>query len=1035
MDESLYSRQLYVLGHETMRKMADSNILIVGLGGLGVEIAKNVILTGVKSVTIHDNTICSIPDLSSQFYLKSEDVGQRSRAAASLDRLAELNQYVKVNLHEGPLTQDELFQFTVAVFTDQRSFKEVIALNNMCRAASCKFILAEQRGLYGFTFVDCGPEHLVTDTNGEQPTSNLIASIEPGHPTKITVDESSRLDLDETTDFITLTEVAGDGQMSSLNELPPQKIKITGPYTLELPELDTTGFGNHRVGSGYVNQVKPNLKMAFLPLNESLTSPKFMITDFAKMDTVQLHLLMQTTYQYAEEHEGRLPVSSEMDDFVKTANQINQGLPEKSTAQVEEINETLIRALARLSTGTLQPLAAAIGGLVSQEVLKACSSKFTPIYQWCYIDVRELLTSGKPGNFEAAPSDLELAPVGDRYDGLRATLGHSFVKKLHQSSTFLVGAGAVGCEIIKNMTMIGIASGDSTEQGILHVTDMDSIETSNLSRQFLYRNRDVEKPKSDTAAAAVQVFNPETRIKSYQMRVGPETEETFNDAFFNSLDFVANALDNIQARLYMDSQCVYYKLPLLESGTLGLKGNTQIVVPEVTESYGSSRDPPEKSIPQCLLHHFPNRIEHTIQWARDQFDGDFTLTPTQVNTFLDDPQAFIENLRNQPGRNKIEQLEAIRNALVNQRPSSFDDCIAWARHQLESNFNHKIQQLLFNFPLDQVTSAGTPFWSGPKRPPTPFSFRDPEVRELATDFVLAAAMLRAEAYQLDRPENNAGLRSYVTKIADQVVIPKFEPQQGVKIKEKDDDNPESEDPVIDEDLETEEFETLIKSLIPQYANAPRMAPIEFEKDDPTNWHLDFVTACSNLRASNYKIALADMHKTKLIAGKIIPAMITTTALVSGLICIEMLKVLTHKQNQRNLEHYRNTFCNLALPFLAASEPIAPAKTEVRENWTWTLWDEIEVQAPMTIRQLIAYFSKKYQLEVSMISSGVSMIYSFFMNKEKLTTRMDRELSEVIAEVTKTPLPVNKDHLVLELVCTREEDDEDVDIPPVKYKFK
>ena len=71
-------------------------------------------------------------------------------------------------------------------------------------------------------------------------------------------------------------------------------------------------------------------------------------------------------------------------------------------------------------------------------------------------------------------------------------------------------------------------------------------------------------------------------------------------------------------------RCVYYRKPLLESGTLGTKGNTQVVLPNVTESYSSSRDPPEKSIPICTLKNFPNAIEHTLQWARDQFEGMYT---------------------------------------------------------------------------------------------------------------------------------------------------------------------------------------------------------------------------------------------------------------------------------------------------------------------------------------------------------------------------------------------------------------------------
>ena len=82
---------------------------------------------------------------------------------------------------------------------------------------------------------------------------------------------------------------------------------------------------------------------------------------------------------------------------------------------------------------------------------------------------------------------------------------------------------------------------------------------------------------------------------------------------------VCTALDNVDARLYVDSKCLFHHKPLLESGTLGTKGNTQVVVPRLTEHYGATRDPPEKSIPVCTLKNFPNKIEHTLQWARDWF--------------------------------------------------------------------------------------------------------------------------------------------------------------------------------------------------------------------------------------------------------------------------------------------------------------------------------------------------------------------------------------------------------------------------------
>ena len=166
--------------------------------------------------------------------------------------------------------------------------------------------------------------------------------------------------------------------------------------------------------------------------------------------------------------------------------------------------------------------------------------------------------------------------------------GETLQKELQKSRVFLVGAGAIGCEMLKNLALMGVGTAGD---GAILVTDMDRIERSNLSRQFLFRNTDIGQSKAGTAVRAIRSMNPAVKCEFFEAKVGPETENLFSDAFFERLTLVCNALDNVEARKYVDSRCVRFDKPLLESGTLGTRGNTQIIVPFLTESYGATNDP------------------------------------------------------------------------------------------------------------------------------------------------------------------------------------------------------------------------------------------------------------------------------------------------------------------------------------------------------------------------------------------------------------------------------------------------------------
>lgn len=161
--------------------------------------------------------------------------------------------------------------------------------------------------------------------------------------------------------------------------------------------------------------------------------------------------------------------------------------------------------------------------------------------------------------------------MNSRYDDQIAIYGQALQEKLGKTKLFMVGAGALGCELIKAYALMGIGCAPG---GKVHCTDNDNIEVSNLNRQFLFRKNNVGHSKSETACEIAQGMNKGLNVKAYMTRVGKDTEEVFNDDFWESLDFTVNAVDNIHARLYVDQRCVWFEKPLLESGTLGTKANS-----------------------------------------------------------------------------------------------------------------------------------------------------------------------------------------------------------------------------------------------------------------------------------------------------------------------------------------------------------------------------------------------------------------------------------------------------------------------------
>lgn len=179
---------------------------------------------------------------------------------------------------------------------------------------------------------------------------------------------------------------------------------------------------------------------------------------------------------------------------------------------------------------------------------------------------------------------------------------------IKESRILLVGAGGIGCEVLKNLVLTGFSD--------LEVVDLDTIDVSNLNRQFLFSKNSVGKAKSHVARESVLKFNPNVNIKSHLADI---MDQKFGTAFYAKFKLVINALDNRKARSHVNRMCLAADVPLIESGTLGYHGQVEFIKKGLTLCYECTPKVEPKSYPMCTIRNTPKEPIHCVIWAKYLF--------------------------------------------------------------------------------------------------------------------------------------------------------------------------------------------------------------------------------------------------------------------------------------------------------------------------------------------------------------------------------------------------------------------------------
>uniref|UniRef100_A0A7S2U773 SUMO-activating enzyme subunit n=1 Tax=Attheya septentrionalis TaxID=420275 RepID=A0A7S2U773_9STRA len=413
--------------------------------------------------------------------------------------------------------------------------------------------------------------------------------------------------------------------------------------------------------------------------------------------------------------------------------------------------------------------------------------------------------------------------------GIEATLGSDLMQHIQTSRILLVGAGGIGCELLKNLALSGFRD--------VEVIDLDTIDVSNLNRQFLFRSRHVGMPKCTVACeAALSMIcddkkddddddDKALRAAKYVPHHGNVCDNSkFNVPYVKQFNLVLNALDNVEARRRVNRLCLAASVPLIEAGTTGYFGQVTVIDKSSgVECYECQPKPTQKVYPICTIRSTPSMPVHTIVWAKELYKLLFGPKVEESMLFEDNTVQSEEPSTYMDAVLKLRDMIFQTSSIVDN-----DVILTTVQEVITTMFATEIQKQL-----------DTGRYKTAKKTPAP----------LDTSCIVAGIKSALEP-PTKRPSYKA---TDMWSIEDNVA----------------------------------EFAS---SLVDGAAASNEAILPEFDKDDALAMRL--VTAAANLRSHVFGIdPLQSYYSAKGIAGNIIPAIATTNAIVAGLQVMQVFSIL------------------------------------------------------------------------------------------------------------------------------------------------
>ena len=961
-----------------------------------------------------------------------------------------------------------LDEFKIVVISELISMEMAETLDKYCRDKKKGFIYTAALGLTGFAFNDFGDDFVITDADGEEPKTYFIRNISNATPGVVVIDNSidnRNLELGNG-DFVTFKEVSG---MSELNDTPPRPIKKLSPCSFSIE--DTSKFQEYNC-NGTVEEVKVPRPAFFKPLKEAknMIYQKELIDEFlnegiendlsdneglknskssdesknkdnsnssstthlvSKYTSLQIdeskpnqnekiHLGILAIHEFLSNHNSLPHINKDSD--IKECIEISHKILQKSknlghqwAINLNEVDEGIIFLMARYARIQIAPITSFLGGIIGQEIVKF-TGKFTPLEQWLWFDFSEII----PNPFEKKeinePKDGNVIFSSDNilYQDQIEIIGEKANKNLRDLNVLVVGCGALGNELLKMFSLMGVSTGEGT----ITIADDDIIEKSNLNPQFLFNSQDVGQRKAEKCREILLKSNPDMHIECVLFKINQANDKNFTDEFWNQQDVVIVAVDNFNSRKYIDKKCTLFQKILVDLEILRTKGHCQLVIPKFTSNYNDEYIQIENVV---INKTFPTSIDHCIEWARDVFVNLFSTEMNQLNLLLTANQNNIKQIfdsfipQSEYTAETILKIDRFKRLLEIATFQKFNLVVGYSIELFQQLFDFSIQELLQKYPSDLLNDDGSKFWAGAKRLPTNVKFDLKDQKHFL--FISTFAILIGKCIpRISISEKFGSIKEVATKVRlkDYFTEYKKNNKEGITIS------------AYYKKVVTEFF-----NFILNYQNKPRFTPLIFDKTSDENQQVNFIMSVANIRAQNYRIGECDFLKAKMCSGKFQPQVGTATSSITAICSLQLMTLCQNDiHNIESVDNLRNCFMNLAINTIIMTKVFNRKVHKDRTNIKaipseWKTWDTIVIKNSMTVKEFLDYFLKEYQVKITKIIDCHYSICSSFNEEETLNKKVENLF---VYE------NVHKKCIHLEVNGVIDKTNENVDMPFIEYNF-